>query len=399
MQRRPQPPGRRLTVWVEDIGRPALVLRWIDEAGHQRQRTAGTANRRQAQRLAAELERELADLASRAVDLAWEAFARLYTRQHAATLDQHTARHWQSVLAKLDDFGPPAMLRDVDARYLGRLAAWMLERGGRSRTSPDGTTTAAPASPATVASYLKRLHHALRWAADKHYLDTAPRIPPPARRARTKKARGRPLALEEFERLLTATRRYPPRTARGLRRILRGLWASGLRLAELLDLHWTRTDHFHVTYLDDPRRAPLIDIPWHKNKSKRAESIPCAPEFAALLRKFPPEARRGRVFRMAGRHGKTVASPDYIQRLIADAGQAAGIIVHRYADGRIKYASAHDLRRTFAQRWADRGLSELELAAIMRHASIETTRQYYLEQSEERLGRRMAALAPQEPPP
>ena len=44
-------------------------------------------------------------------------------------------------------------------------------------------------------------------------------------------------------------------------------------------------------------------------------------------------------------------------------------MVHRYADGRPKFATAHDLRRSFAQRWADRGLPEADLA-IMRHGSV-----------------------------
>jgi integrase len=45
----------------------------------------------------------------------------------------------------------------------------------------------------------------------------------------------------------------------------------------------------------------------------------------------------------------------------------------------LKYATAYDLRRTFASRWAESGLDAVELMRIMRHASIETTLKFYVE--------------------
>ena len=45
---------------------------------------------------------------------------------------------------------------------------------------------------------------------------------------------------------------------------------------------------------------------------------------------------------------------------------------------KIKYASCHDLRRSFANRWAPKvKLATLQL--LMRHASIQTTMDYYVE--------------------
>ena len=42
--------------------------------------------------------------------------------------------------------------------------------------------------------------------------------------------------------------------------------------------------------------------------------------------------------------------------------------------GRVKYASTHDLRRSFGERWADRVMSQ----TLMQHESIETTLKFYV---------------------
>ena len=45
--------------------------------------------------------------------------------------------------------------------------------------------------------------------------------------------------------------------------------------------------------------------------------------------------------------------------------------------GKVKYASAHDLRRSFGERWAVRVMPHV-LMVLMRHESIETTMRYYV---------------------
>jgi hypothetical protein len=50
---------------------------------------------------------------------------------------------------------------------------------------------------------------------------------------------------------------------------------------------------------------------------------------------------------------------------------------------RVKYASAHDLRRSFGDRWAKR-VMPAELKEMMRHESIETTLRYYVSSNAER---------------
>jgi len=48
-----------------------------------------------------------------------------------------------------------------------------------------------------------------------------------------------------------------------------------------------------------------------------------------------------------------------------------------------KTASAHDLRRSFGERWASR-MTPADLMAVMRHKSIETTIENYVGKNAER---------------
>lgn len=66
--------------------------------------------------------------------------------------------------------------------------------------------------------------------------------------------------------------------------------------------------------------------------------------------------------------------------VISDIGEAAGVVVDARAktkSGQPKYASAHDLRRTFGDRWSARVMPP-QLMRMMRHAEIQTTLRYYV---------------------
>lgn len=71
---------------------------------------------------------------------------------------------------------------------------------------------------------------------------------------------------------------------------------------------------------------------------------------------------------------------EWVGKVIAKIGQAANIIVDE-ADERtgkpIKYASAHDLRRSCGQRLRDAGVPPLLICRVMRHSSWDTTRMHY----------------------
>ena len=69
-----------------------------------------------------------------------------------------------------------------------------------------------------------------------------------------------------------------------------------------------------------------------------------------------------------------------IEKLITATGRADGVKVAEKVKGdavKVKYATAHDLRRSFGDRWAARIMPQM-LMELMRHESIEVTLRYYV---------------------
>ena len=63
---------------------------------------------------------------------------------------------------------------------------------------------------------------------------------------------------------------------------------------------------------------------------------------------------------------------------MAEIGKAANVKVNAdMRTGKVKYASAHDLRRSFGERWAAKVMPQM-LMLLMRHESIETTMKFYV---------------------
>ena len=72
-----------------------------------------------------------------------------------------------------------------------------------------------------------------------------------------------------------------------------------------------------------------------------------------------------------------------VGRTVAAFGKAAGVKVATDAAGKVKWASAHDLRRSFGERWSSRVMPQV-LMELMRHESIETTMRYYVGRNAQR---------------
>jgi integrase len=64
-------------------------------------------------------------------------------------------------------------------------------------------------------------------------------------------------------------------------------------------------------------------------------------------------------------------------------GQRANVKVNVDAKGKVKFASAHDLRRSFGERWSSRVMPQV-LQELMRHESIDTTMKFYVGRNAER---------------
>jgi integrase len=160
---------------------------------------------------------------------------------------------------------------------------------------------------------------------------------------------------------------------------LTGLWLSGLRLAESLELYWDREDKLQI---DLSGRFGVFRIPAALEKGNQDRELPMAPEFVELLLSVPEGLRAGQVFELPKIVGTGPMSPEQVGYTITALGKLAGVVVKRTPTGDpekpgLKYASAHDLRRSFGDRWASRVMPQV-LMELMRHETIETTMGYYV---------------------
>ena len=113
-------------------------------------------------------------------------------------------------------------------------------------------------------------------------------------------------------------------------------------------------------------------------KGNRSRVLPMAPEFAEFLRQTADNKRHGYVFAplpRRQRYGDRL-SAEHIGRVVTAIGKAANVKVSATAT-KVKYASAHDLRRSFGERWSSRVLPQI-LMELMRHESIATTMLFYV---------------------
>ena len=99
------------------------------------------------------------------------------------------------------------------------------------------------------------------------------------------------MAGEEFDRLLAAVGKVVGAdSTASWQHYLRGLWKSGLRLGESLELFWDRDDKLCV---DLSGKRPMLRIPAAMEKGNRDRMLPMAPEFAEMLLATPEAERTG----------------------------------------------------------------------------------------------------------
>ena len=84
-------------------------------------------------------------------------------------------------------------------------------------------------------------------------------------------------------------------------------------------------------------------IPADLQKSRKDGIEPITPEFVRFLLETPKAERTGHVFKPAGNREMA-----HVSKVISAIGSAAGVVVDKESG---KYASAHDLRRSFGFRW------------------------------------------------
>jgi integrase len=351
-------------------------------------RRPGKRGRDEAQRFAERLQAELNANAGRTAGrVRWEAFRERYESEHACVpnLRESTVAQLATIFDRFEQEMTPQYLKDITGATLSKHAQ-------RLRN--------ASLAEATIKKHLSHLLAAFRWARKVGLMRDIPARPatPNARRSLGEKPKGRPVASLEFERWSAAVavvmecKGNAIRT-QDIRRIMDGLLFSGLRLEELMILQWEADADISAVFA--PSMIPVIAINSPRaQKNHCVTELPMTPEFEQLLSGVPTSARHGYVFSAEGKKGRLTAPA--VGRIIAAAGKAAGIKVGWYERTRKpKYASAHDLRRSFCDFYKQR-LTINELKELMRHSSIATTNTYYLSVEAQSLGQKLRAAPPRE---
>ena len=307
----------------------------------------------------------------------WSDFRESYRELQLSTIDAESATHAESRLDIAERIIKPRVLDDMaTADAIHRLQAELL-RGAESRFNRSR-------SPHTVKSYVTSVLAAINWAHLQGWIEASPKIRK-IKVGKLKKMKGRPLSSDEFARFLEATPAVVgAEAAEAWNFVLRGLWESALRLDELMHVSWDDTRMIQPRW--SSHNFPVLSIPESMQKNATEEEIPLLPGFEKLLLETESDQRLGWVFepqRLRSwsnpkSNGRLTAK--WVGKVISKIGKRAKIVVAPgdEATGRpTKFASAHDLRRSCAQRMLDAGVPPLLVSRILRHASWETTQKHY----------------------
>lgn len=310
--------------------------------------------------------------------MTWEEFREDYSQLHLKSVRDSSAKDAESRLDIATKIVKPKTLGDMATpSSLQRLQAGLLA-GEQSRRGK-------PRSPHTVRGYMKSIVSALNWAYHQDWLTDQPKRP---RIKVSKKTamKGRPITVTEFKKMLDCTTaEVGIEAAESWKFILWGLWESALRIDELMHVSWDEPGTIKPKWIEG--KLPVLEIPAAMQKNDTEEDIPLLPAFEKLLMQIPKGDRTGWIFdplSLQLKLGRKVRHlrPDaeWVGKVISRIGKRAKIEVAP-ADTRtgveIKYASAHDLRRSCGDRLRNAGVPPLVICRVMRHSSWETTRRHY----------------------
>lgn len=356
--------------------RGKFYLRYFDtNEGRYVERATKATKRSDAEREAGKWQAELREgRYAKQSKMTWQTFREFYRENALAALADRSLGCYESTLNVLEKACRPQKLADVTT---ARVLAFVKHLRSEGRAE------------ATIHRHLRHLKAAMRWAHRHDLLTVLPHFTMPKRVKGAKVMRGRPITGEEFDRMLEVVPKVVENAAaESWKFYLRGLWESGLRLTESLTLRWD--DGPDAIVVDFSGRRPMLRIESTAQKSNRDELLPMTPEFAALLMTVPESERRGRVFKLLRADGSPFpAETTQVSHVVSHIGKEAGVMVDERTKmvkdkgGKPqkvtvrKYASAHDLRRAFGQRWS-RKIKPQDLQKLMRHASLTTTFTYYV---------------------
>ena len=276
-----RPPKVRL---VKPSGRP-IQLRYTDPDTKREIRiSTGTADEAEALEQKTKLEAKLLlgiDAKPRrrvgGPTMTWQDFRERYRELQLNGLRGRSSECAEIRLDVVERILKPRTLGDVaNSEVLHELQAKLLA-GAESRK---GTR-----SPITARNYIVAILAALNWAACVGYLPAVPRV----RKVKVSKLRqmkGRAITSQEFKALLGQVKTVVGAdAAKSWKYLLRGALQSGLRLGELMNLHWS--DETYIVPKWKRNELPVLAIPAPMQKNDTEESIPLLPGFERLLLTTP----------------------------------------------------------------------------------------------------------------
>lgn len=371
---------------AEPKGRPFQIRYTCPEQKREVRVSVGSRDMAEAERMKGEIEAKLVlgiqvsvgDKKVRGPEMTWESFREEYRQHHLNPLRDKTAGDAESRLdiatriinpKTLGEFAEPSTLQTLQSRILA---------GEQSRRGK-------PRSIFTARGYMKSILAALNWAYYQNLLAVPPKVPR-LKVAKKKAMKGRPITEAEFESLLKATPLVVgEEAADSWTAILYGLWESALRIEELMHVSWDIQETIRPNWNDG--KFPVLEIPAKMQKNDTDENISLLPGFERLLLQTPIDQRTGWAFNPISLQMKFSRKSRYerleagwVGKVISRIGMEAGIEVAPKDDktgSPIKFASAHDLRRSCGQRLRNAGVPPLVICRVMRHSSWETTQRHY----------------------
>lgn len=336
-------------------------LKWQDASGTWHRESTGCSRATAAERIRADRELELTQT-NQLASCGWEAFTSRYLKTVLGGTSRANKNKFKTAANSFASICDPGLISDVDTDMVSR---FILALRGEDK------------SEATILGYLSYLERAFEWAAKPQIglLKLPPVIVKPD--LPSDPARGRPLTLEEFERIkMQAARVVGRKSAQSFQNLMDGLMMTGFRLAELMNIWWKRERSDQIVVVESPASVRL-EIPARSQKRRKYQLWRAPEEFEAWVRKTHPENRVGRVFPALKKSGEPHTRPDTVGKRISLMGEFAGVVVEYDDLGPIKYASAKDIRATFGQRLMRQKASVREVQTKMRHSSITTTIRHY----------------------
>ena len=302
----------QIKVHVVKFGGRFLYMRYKDpETGKFVTRSTKTLNRKEALKAAGQWEAELREGRYKSpLKITWQEFRERYETEVLPGLAATTALKVRGVFDAIERICSPAKLSALTGERISYFVKTLRseevevtkevvtrDAEGRKQVEIHKTTETVTRAEATIKGHLACLKAALNWAKGQKMLHELPQINMPKRAKGSKMMKGRPITGEEFDRMIAAVPGVVgTEGADAWIWFLRGLWWSGLRLEEALNLWWDADDGLSV---DLSGRRPMLRIPAEHEKGNQDRLLPMAPEFAEMLLTIPQDERDGRVFELA----------------------------------------------------------------------------------------------------